>query len=431
MAVFIFAIVISSVYGAYRSTFRVTNNTESLAEFGNMGRISLERISGDLEALYSGDGGLLQGERNDGKTGRSDQLTFTSTAHLVFNQKELPASYAMIRYRTELDEGSGLLRLYRIDKPFRPGGDQELDEERGYLLCDSLAQIEYSYLDAGGHENEGVEQRRRRYTTGRRCVRRELPGDDPGDPAFRRIGRNRRTDDFYHRCRPASIDENHNAVTGYRRRIFAADDRGMALLITIMILSLLIVVTLEFGKSMRQHHLAAANLKGGEQLAAIARSGISVAKALLEQDGKGTPGDTFFDEWATLAQADLSGLFNEGSLRLTVSDLSGRVQINSLAKSGAVGIGARQILNRLLISGDFAIKDDSEARAIVNSLVDWIDTDDQELDFGAENSYYGRFLPPMAAGTGRCSLLRSFCWSRASRPTCCMARRTKKHSCSS
>jgi general secretion pathway protein K len=189
-------------------------------------------------------------------------------------------------------------------------------------------------------------------------------------------------------------------VTGYRRRIFAADDRGMALLITIMILSLLIVVTLEFGKSMRQHHLAAANLKGGEQLAAIARSGISVAKALLEQDGKGTPGDTFFDEWATLAQADLSGLFNEGSLRLTVSDLSGRVQINSLAKSGAVGIGTRQILNRLLISGDFAIKDEPEARAIVNSLVDWIDTDDQELDFGAENSYYRSLSPAYGSRNG-------------------------------
>lgn len=167
----------------------------------------------------------------------------------------------------------------------------------------------------------------------------------------------------------------------------------MALLITIMILSLLIVVTLEFGKSMRQHHLAAANLKGSEQLAAIARSGISVANALLEQDGKGTPGDTFFDEWATVAQADLTGLFSEGSLRLTVSDLSGRVQINSLAKSGAVGIGARAILNRLLISGEFAIKDDSEAGAIVDSLVDWLDTDDQELDFGAENSYYRSLSP--------------------------------------
>ena len=189
-------------------------------------------------------------------------------------------------------------------------------------------------------------------------------------------------------------------MTGQRRRIFAADDRGMALLITIMILSLLIVVTLEFGKSMRQHHMAAANLKGGEQLVAIARSGVSIAKALLEQDGKDNSVDTFLDEWATLAQADLSGLFSQGNLRLTVSDLSGRVQINSLVKSGAVGIGARVILNRLLNSGEFAIKDESEAGAIVDSLVDWLDTDDQELDFGAENSYYRSLSPAYGSRNG-------------------------------
>jgi len=74
----------------------------------------------------------------------------------------------------------------------------------------------------------------------------------------------------------------------------------MALLITIMIISLLIVVTLEFGKSMRQHHMAAANLKGSEQLGAIGRSGIAIATALLEQDGKDASFDSFLDDWAVL-----------------------------------------------------------------------------------------------------------------------------------
>ena len=154
MAVFIFAIVISSVYGAYRSTFRITNSTESLAEFGNMGRIALERIGGDLESLYRGAGGFLQGEKIEGEAGRSDQLSFTSTAHLVFSKNEQPAGYAMLRYSTEVDEDSGLLRLYRIDKPYRPGGGQEFDEEKGFLLCDSLSAIEYSYLNEDGNENE-------------------------------------------------------------------------------------------------------------------------------------------------------------------------------------------------------------------------------------------------------------------------------------
>jgi general secretion pathway protein K len=174
----------------------------------------------------------------------------------------------------------------------------------------------------------------------------------------------------------------------------------MALLITIMIISLLIVVTLEFGKSMRQHHMAAANLKGSEQLGAIGRSGIAIATALLEQDGKDASFDSFLDDWAVLEQTDLSGLFDQGRLKLTVVDLSGRVQINSLVKTGAVGAGAREILTRLLTSGEFAVQDETEAKSIVDSLVDWLDADDLESEFGAENSYYRSLSPAYSCQNG-------------------------------
>ncbi len=156
VAIFIFAIVISSVYGAYRATFRITNSTESQAEYNNMARIALERITGDLESYYSGDGGLLRGERKEGDTGRADQLAFTSTSHLIFSKKEQPAGYAMIRYSTETDEKTGLLQLYRIDKAFRPG-DRPIDEEKGFLLCDRLAEVRYAYFDAEGNESEDWE----------------------------------------------------------------------------------------------------------------------------------------------------------------------------------------------------------------------------------------------------------------------------------
>jgi general secretion pathway protein K len=174
----------------------------------------------------------------------------------------------------------------------------------------------------------------------------------------------------------------------------------MALLVTIIIISLLIVVTFEFGRSMRQHYLAAANLKSGEQLGANARSGIAIASALLEQDGKDASFDTFLDGWATLELTDFSGLFEEGGLKLSVIDLSGKVQINSLIASGAIGTGTREILTNLLISGEFAVQDETEARGIVDSLVDWLDTDDMELEFGAESSYYQLLSPGYACQNG-------------------------------
>ncbi len=178
-----------------------------------------------------------------------------------------------------------------------------------------------------------------------------------------------------------------------KSRTVLADDRGMALLATIMIISLLIVVTFEFGKAMRQNYLAAANLKNGEQLGAIARSGINLATAILAKDGKTAAFDSLLDDWAGVELADLTGLFDQGQLQLKVADLSGRLQINSLSQSGAVGTGARETLSRLLLSGQFAVENDIEAKEIVDALVDWLDADDQESESGAENSYYASLSP--------------------------------------
>lgn len=154
LAIFIFAIVISSVYGAYRSTFFIINSTESQAEYSNMGRIALDRLSSDLESYYFGNGSFLWGERKEEDNGRADQLTFTSTSHLAFSKKELPTGYATIRYSTEKDEETGMLRLYRHDKAFLPGENQDVDEGRGFLLCDKLKEVRFSYFDVEGNERE-------------------------------------------------------------------------------------------------------------------------------------------------------------------------------------------------------------------------------------------------------------------------------------
>ena len=189
-------------------------------------------------------------------------------------------------------------------------------------------------------------------------------------------------------------------MRGNGARSLLADDRGMALLITIMIISLLVVVTLEFGRTMRQNHLAAANLKNSEQLGAIARSGITLAVALLEKDGKDTAADSLLEDWATVDKADLSELFDQGLLQLRITDLSGNLQINSLIKSGEAGNAAREIMLRLLLSGEFVIEGDKEANEIIDSLVDWLDPDDLESDGGAENSYYQSRSPAYSCRNG-------------------------------
>lgn len=189
-------------------------------------------------------------------------------------------------------------------------------------------------------------------------------------------------------------------MIGCRSKRILANDRGMALLITIMIISLLVVITFEFGKTMRQNHLASANFKNGEQLDAIARSGINLAVTLLEKDGKETTFDSLLEDWATVDRVDLSGLFSQGNLSLKITDLSGRLQVNSLGESGEVGTGAREIFTRLLLSGEFAVEGETVAKGIVDSLVDWLDADDRESDAGAENSYYQSLSPGYSCKNG-------------------------------
>ncbi|MGD2127457.1 MAG: type II secretion system protein, partial [Desulfobacteraceae bacterium] len=52
LAMFIFAIVLSTLYTAYTGTFRNVDETESQADIYRMARIALERIVEDLESAY-------------------------------------------------------------------------------------------------------------------------------------------------------------------------------------------------------------------------------------------------------------------------------------------------------------------------------------------------------------------------------------------
>ncbi len=188
------------------------------------------------------------------------------------------------------------------------------------------------------------------------------------------------------------------------------DQQGMALLITLLTISLLVAVTIQFHKTTWQQFLVSNNYKVGRQLETIADSGVNIALALLEYDGNKNQTDSFFDDWATLDRENFEGLFPSGTLYLKVVDLSGRLQINSLVqKTGGeteagggtnTEIEVRQMFLRLLQSGLFSVEDETEARSIVDALVDWIDEDDTESDLGAESSYYQSLEQPYSCRNG-------------------------------
>jgi general secretion pathway protein K len=193
-----------------------------------------------------------------------------------------------------------------------------------------------------------------------------------------------------------------NSSTGH-------DQRGMALLITIMTLSLLTAITIQYHKVSWHNFVVSDNYKRGVQLKSISESGVNIALAALIDDLSENVADSFSDSWALLEQENFDLLFPSGELQLRVNDLSGRLQINMLAEENKAASEAnntdtsaelRNILQNLLVSGIFPIEDDTEAQEIIDAIVDWIDEDDLESDHGAENSYYQSLDQPYSARNG-------------------------------
>jgi general secretion pathway protein J len=151
LAIFIFAIVISIVYGAYITILTTVDATEQQAEINNKARTALNRITVDLGSIYLGEGGVLHGQTQKISENQADTLEFTSSAHLVFSRNGQPAGFAMIRYSVEEDPESKLLQLYRTDVPFIPGySAQPVSNQKGYLLCDGLRTVQFTYYDQAG-----------------------------------------------------------------------------------------------------------------------------------------------------------------------------------------------------------------------------------------------------------------------------------------
>ena len=164
----------------------------------------------------------------------------------------------------------------------------------------------------------------------------------------------------------------------------------MALILTILIISLIVALTLQFNTSMRSDLHAAVNLRDGIKLGYIAKSGFNYALAVLLEDGSETDFDSLHDAWADskALSENSADRFDEGRFELKVSDHSGRIQINKLVKEDGKSYNDNQkgLLTRFLQS--FGLENE-EVVNIVDAIKDWIDADDDVTGFGgAENSYY-------------------------------------------
>lgn len=199
------------------------------------------------------------------------------------------------------------------------------------------------------------------------------------------------------------------------------NNSGMALILTLLVVSFLVAITVELGTSVNWQMQASANQGDIVQLDAMLLSGLQLSRAALLADQQQNDYDTIHDDWGSFEEETLQAFFPHGHMEIHITDLSGLLEINALVlteeekkkldkkqaggkkKASSKGKGTlkwqdlekkqRGLWQRFLLSGKYAVEDDQEATNLLDTLSDWLDTDDEERNNGAEQGYYSSLKP--------------------------------------
>jgi len=231
------------------------------------------------------------------------------------------------------------------------------------------------------------------------------------------------------------------------------DERGMALLATMLAIALMTIIVVDFTSSSAMGYLSAANHANEIRAEYLARSAISVGLALIAQDtrtqqaqqlsngagglaAQNQPADSFMSVWA-LPFPPMP--VNGGTVQLSVVDEARKFDINKLVfgtlpvtgitpngtstptpngtdqSSSSVGQGAQSVGQSTANGNQLApgqIDPNAVAQLmrlfallnipveIVPAIVDWLDRDSIESPGGAEADYYLRLIPPYEPRNG-------------------------------
>ena len=115
-----------------------------------------------------------------------------------------------------------------------------------------------------------------------------------------------------------------------RTNRFLADQSGLALVLTLLIISFLVVVTVQLMITVDRQVTASTMQREQARLEAVVLAGLNLARAALLADQQDNNFDTAQDAWAAFDQERLADLAGGSELRVTVVDLSGRLQVNAL-----------------------------------------------------------------------------------------------------
>jgi prepilin-type N-terminal cleavage/methylation domain-containing protein len=156
LAMFILAMVVSMVSLSISGSVNVLEATRIQGELYHRAQISLQRISEDLASAVLVDGVEFVALDAEQEGREADTLTFSSTAHVVFDPEHDHPGMAVIAYSVVADgDNEGEFLLLRRDDLLTVTENQgQQQEAKGYLLSDRLRAISFIYVDEEGEEHD-------------------------------------------------------------------------------------------------------------------------------------------------------------------------------------------------------------------------------------------------------------------------------------
>jgi len=178
------------------------------------------------------------------------------------------------------------------------------------------------------------------------------------------------------------------------------NEKGAALILVVLIVSIIVAVTMELNASSRANIYEAANFRDRVKTLYIAKSGFNAAGAMLLRDNNNY--DSLNEIWSrteVLSPYSAQLFDGEGHCVLIIEDESGRIPVHKIVNGSAYNEQYRDILARFLSLPEFDL-DKEQVESIIASIKDWLDSDEDVSARGAESQYYQTLSQPYKAKNG-------------------------------
>lgn len=174
-----------------------------------------------------------------------------------------------------------------------------------------------------------------------------------------------------------------------------ADERGVALLLALLVLTLLVALILEFDAEARREYREAAAFRDNFKASMLTRAAVQAARAVLQQDflrdkqtGQFFDGPT--DLWALPIKNYAIG---DGLLSAQIEDERGKLNLNDLAANPGDDLQRKIKVQRVKRLFELIQLNPD----LVDALIDWVDQDENPEPAGAESLYYQSQKPAYRA----------------------------------